>query len=182
MINKTTVTRKTQKGATIEVTVEQGTWEEKVTSDGWDVGNTRTHVIDRITVTLSSNGKVVASETLVDGKLNMVDQYFVVYTADGFTTNGIGPNYNKLIAQGAVARVGNAYVSQEAVDLINSAIAEANEKTEKTNAQKAIEEKKAQEKSRQAAWEKSPAGKAAREADERYANFRREMEREDSDY
>lgn len=165
--NKTTATRKTQTGSTIEVTVERGTWDEKINSDGWDTGLTKTHVINRTRIVLrDKSGKQLASGDAVS--LVTPTAYF--------------NNYKELIAKGAIARVGDAFVGQVTLDLINEAIAEADAATPRTARQIEIETAEAASQAAAEAWANSPAGKAAKEEAERYEAFRREMEREDSDY
>lgn len=164
--NKYTATRKTKAGSTVEVTIERGTWVEKVTSDGWDTGSTKTHLVDSKRIVLrNKGGKTIAS-------------------GDG--TDEISPmfyrNYDELVAKGAVARVGDAFIGQGTLDLINDALAEADGKTPKTDRQVEIETAEADKKAKAGAWASSPEGKAEKAERERYEKFRREMERPDSDY
>jgi len=166
MINKTTVTKTTKSGGTIETTVERGTWTEKVLSDGWDTGSTKTHLVDNKRIILRDKpGKVIASG---DG-ISEISRTFY-------------RNYDELVAKGAVARVGDAFIGQDTLDLINEALAEASEKTPKTDEQIEIETAKAERKARADAWANSPEGQAEKEEWERYEAFKREMERPDSDW
>lgn len=165
--NKHIATRKTQTGNTIEVTIERGTWDENINSDGWDTGLTRTHVINNTSIVLrDKTGKQLAEGD--DVSLVTPTAYF--------------KNYKELIAKGAIARVGDAFIGQTTLDLINEALAEADAATAKTPRQIEIETAETEKKAKAEAWKNSPAGKAAAVEQERYERFMREMERPDSDY
>jgi hypothetical protein len=164
--NKYMATRKTKSGNTIEVTVERGTWNEKVTSDGWDTGITKTHIVDSKRIVFRNKaGKALAS---------------------GDNVSEINPmfysNYDEMIAKGAVARVGDAFIGQDTLDLINDALAEADEGAPKTGQQVDIETAQVEQRAKAEVWANSPRGKAEAEDRERYEQFKREMERPDSDY
>ena len=164
--NKSTATRKTQTGSTVEVTIERGTWDEKISLDGWETGSIETHLVNSTTITLrDKTGKVVASADYVS-EIN--PQFY--------------GNYDELVAKGAVARVGDAFIGQSTLDLINEAIADADAATPKTTRQIEIETAAAERKAAWEAWKNSPEGKAEAEEWERYEAFKREMERPDSDY
>lgn len=165
--NKHTATRKTQTGSTIEVTIERGAWDEKIYSDGWDTGSTKTHLFNDTSIVLRDKaGKQIAK----GDEVSMV------------TPTAYFKNYKELIAKGAVARVGDAFIGQTTLDLINDALAEADTATSRTAHQIEIETAEAQKKAKAEAWKNSPAGKAALEEQERYERFMREMERPNSDY
>jgi hypothetical protein len=164
--NKHTATRKAQTGSIVEVTVERGTWEEKLTSDGWDTGSTKTHLIDETRIVLrDKSGK----EVMRGDKVSAINPK--LYN-----------NYKELTAKGAVARVGDAFIGQATLDLINEALTEADAATPRTALQIEIETDKANRKAAAEAWKNSPEGKAAQEEQGRYEAFKREMERPDSDY
>lgn len=164
--NKHTVTRKTKSGNTIEVTVERGTWDEEVSLDGMKTGSIKTHVVDNKHIVLrDKNGKMLTRGS----SISKIDPMFY-------------GNYDELVSKGVVARVGDAYLGQEVLDLINSALAKASENAPKTERQIEIETAKADRKAKAEAWANSPEGIAEREEWERYEEFKREMERPDSDY
>lgn len=164
--NKYTVTRKTKLGNIIEVTVERGTWDEKIYSDGWDTGITKTHIVDSKRIVLRDKfGKALVSG---DGVSEISPTFY--------------RNYDELVSKGAVARVGDAFIGQDTLDLINEALAEADGKALKTDRQIEIETAKAEQKAKAEAWANSPEGKAEKAEWERYEKFRREMERPDSDW
>lgn len=123
-INKTTVTRKVQKtGSVIEVKIERGTWDERILSDGWDTGTTKTHLVDSTTITLrDKRGKLIAQGNGVS--MLTPATYF---------------NHKDLVAKGAIARVGDAFITQGALDLINEALSEADAATPRTARQIEIE-------------------------------------------
>lgn len=164
--NKHTATRKTQTGGLIEVTVERGTWDEKIYSDGWDIGSTKTHLVNSTRIVLRDKaGKVIAQ---------------------GDEASTINPqlygNHKELMAKGAVARVGDAFIGQSTLDLINEALAEADAKASRTSRQTEIETAEAKKKAKAEAWRNSPEGRAAAKQEADYERFVREMERPDSDY
>lgn len=78
----------------------------------------------------------------------------------------------KMIEKGAVARVGDAYLPQENVDLIKAALAELDIENPKSDEQLAIEQAKVNAHAR---WEADLPAMMAAEA------FEREMNRADSD-
>lgn len=165
--NKYTANRQTQNGSTIEVTIERGTWDEKINADGWDTGLTKTHVINNTCIVLrDKTGKQIAQG---DG-VSLV------------TPTAYFSNYKDLIAKGAIARVGDAFVGQTTLNLINDALAEADAATPRTPRQIEIETKEAERKAKAEAWKNSPAGKAAAEEQEQYEQFMRKMEHPNSDY
>jgi hypothetical protein len=164
--NKHTATRKTQTGSTIEVTIERGTWDEKIYSDGWDTGSTKTHLVNSTRIVLRDKaGKQIANGDAVST-----------------ITPKLYGNHKELTAKGAVARVGDAFIGQGTLDLVNEAIAEADAATSRTSRQVEIETAEAKKKAKVEAWKNSPEGKAAAEEQESYERFTREMERPDSDY
>lgn len=158
--NKYTATRTTSTGNTIEVTVENGTWDENINLDGWDTGSIKTHLIHHTNIAIKDGSKILTS-------------------AD--TIRPLG-KFDKSAPVSAIAKLGNAYIGQKAHDLIVSAIAEAEANAPKTARQIEIETAEAELKARQDAWEKSPEGIAERKEWEEYERFTREMERPDSDY
>lgn len=165
MISEATATRKTKSGLIVTVKIEQGTREEKRYLDGYEMGE-ESHVVNRKKITISKYG-----ETLTSGK-----SVSIIAPQTHFS------NYDELIASGAVASVGNMYISQNILDLVNAATEEAETAVEKTDEQIKIETAKAEMKSEKEAWKKSPEGKAEIAEMERYDSFVREMEREDSDF
>lgn len=163
--NEYTAIRKAKSG-TIEVTIERGTWDEEISLDGWKTGSIKTHVVNEQRIVLrDKNGKALASGNGIS-EMNRV----------------LYRNYDELVAKGAIARVGDAFIGQDTLDLINEAIAEAEENAPKTDRQIEIETAEAEQKARAEAWANSPEGKAAKEEWERYEAFKREMERPDSDW
>ena len=78
-------------------------------------------------------------------------------------------------SQGAVATIGNVYVSQEIVGLVSAALAELDADNPKTAEQIAIETGKALAEAVYSNWITSPEQIAARK-------FEREMNSENSDY
>jgi hypothetical protein len=165
--NKHTAIRKTDTGKTIEVTIERGTWDENINLDGWDTGTVKTHLVNRTTIILRDvTGKVLTS----GDEISMV------------TPTAYHKNYKDLIAKGAIARIGDAFVGQATVDIINSAIAESDAATPKTARQIEIETAEAKRKTEQDAWKNSPEGKADAKAMRRHEQLVREMDRPDSDY
>ena len=157
--NKHTATRTTKTGKSIEVTIERGTWTEEVHLDGSPTGTYKTHAIDRTDIVLrDQSGKRLMSGS----KIEMVTPMFY-------------KNYKELIAKGAVARIGDAYITQEIVDLVNDAAAEAEAAAPKTAEQVEIENAKAAAQKAHDDWHNSPEEIA-------YRKFTREMERADSDY
>lgn len=165
--NKYTATRKSQTGSTIEVTVERGTWDEKIYSDGWDTGSTKTHLVNDTRIVLrDKTGKQIES----GDEVRMV------------TPTAYFKNYKDLIAKGAIARVGDSFIGQATLGLINEALAEANAATSKTSRQIEIETAESTQKAAAEAWKNSPEGKASMKQQEQYERFMREMERPDSDY
>lgn len=165
--NKYTATRQTPTGSIIEVTIERGTWDEKINADGWDTGLTKTHVVNNTSIVLRDRtGKQLANGDHIS--LVTPTAYF--------------KNYKELIAKGAIARVGDAFIGQVTLDLINDAIKEADAATPRTSLQIEIETVEAEKKAKAEAWENSPAGRAAAKEQEEYEQFMRKMEAPNSDY
>lgn len=157
-MNKYTATRKTESGKIVEVTVENGTTKEEVMLDGSPTGTYKINVISNVVIAL----KDVSSKTLMTGrKIDVVDAGY--------------KNSKELIAKGAVARLGDAYITQEIVNLINDAITEAQASAPKTEDQIALENKSKAEKESYEKWYNSAEQVA-------YRKFEREMNCEDSDY
>lgn len=165
--NKYTATRQTPTGSVIEVTVERGTWVEKINADGWDTGLTKTHVINNTSIVLRDK----TGKQLAEG-----DDVSLVTPTAHFK------NYKELIAKGAIARVGDAFVGQVTLNLINDALAEADAATPRTPCQIEIETKEAEQKAAAEAWKNSPAGIASAKEQEEYERFMRKMEAPNSDY
>lgn len=160
--NKHTATRTTSNGKKIEVKIERGTWTEEVHLDGSPTGTYKTHTIDRTVINLlDENGKVLVSESEVKpmsyGKIH--------YSKD----------YSKAVGLGCVGMLGRAYIKQDTMDLILSALAEAEAAAPKTAEQVEIENTKAAAQKAHDNWYNSPEEVA-------YRKFTREMERADSDY
>lgn len=84
-----------------------------------------------------------------------------------------GSNAQKMAAQGAVARIGTAAVTQEVVDLINAAFAELDTENPKSDEYLAIKRAEADALAR---WEANEPWRREHE------EFARKMERADSDY
>ncbi|MBP8055086.1 MAG: hypothetical protein KA314_04560 [Chloroflexi bacterium] len=160
--NKHTVTRTTSNGKKIEVTIERGTWTEEVHLDGSPTGTYETYTIDRTSIKMmDTTGKILASDSSVKpmsyGKIH--------YAKD----------YAKAVSLGCVGMVGNAYIKQATMDLISSAIAEAEAGAPKTQEQIDIEVAKAAAQKAYDGWYNSPEEGARRK-------FAREMGRTNSDY
>jgi len=124
----------------------------------------------------------------MDGNRSPIGREIVEYTnialydANGkYITSGktiepmYGNNKAAMLAQGAVARIGRAAVTQEIVDLVIAAFAELENKNPKTAEYIAIKNAEAKAKSDYEAWENSNEQIAA-------CKFEREMNRADSDY
>lgn len=165
-INKSTATKTTKSGNLITVTIEQGTWSETVSLDGHEVG-AKTHLVDRMEIKVTDpNGKV-----LIEG------DHISMITPEAYFSS-----YDEFVAKGLVARIGDSYISQVSLDLINTVIDEAKSNCEKTEEQVKIETAIAEKNAKVVAWENSPEGKAEIEAMRRQEELMREMDREDSDY
>lgn len=161
-INKHTATRKTSNGKTIEVKIERGTWTEEVHLDGSPTGTYKTHTIDSTVINLlDENGKVLVSGS----EIKPMSYGKIHYSKD----------YPKAVGLGCVGMLGRAYIKQDTMDLILSALAEAEAAAPKTAEQIDIENAKAAAQKSYDEWQNSAEQKAARK-------FAREMEREDSDY
>ena len=132
--------------------------------------------------------KVQDKTAYMDGNRSTIGREIVEYTnitlrdANGkYITSGktiepmYGNNKAAMIAQGAVARIGQAAVTQEIVDLINAAFAELEMKNPKTAEYIAIKNAEAKAKSDYEAWVNSNEQIAARK-------FKREMNSANSDY
>ena len=149
----TTTTRTTKSGGTIKVELVRKVQDKIAFADGDNIKVGR-EIVESTDITLSdATGKVVAW-----GKMSMVHP-------------GI-PSNAALIAKGAVARIGNAYIPQEIVDQINAAIAELDAANPKSDEQLAIE---AEKDAAHARWEADIPAMVAAEA------FERRMNRADSD-
>jgi uncharacterized Zn ribbon protein len=158
-INKHTAIRKTNSGKTIEVTVERGTWNEEISLDGMATGTIKTHIIDSTNIILrDQSGKALTTGDSID-----------------MVTPLLYHNHAELISKGAVARIGDAYITREIVDLANDAIAECIAAAPKTAEQVAIDTANAQAEIERDAWYDSAEQVNARKLE-------REMERPDSDY
>lgn len=151
----TTKTFTTKSGKTVKVELVRKVQDKIVNLDG-DKFVTGREIVEYTNITFfDQSGKVVASGNEV-GMLH-----------PGIPTNA------KMIAQGAVARIGDAYISQEVVDQINAALAELDAENPKSDEQLAMERAKAEAHAR---WEADlPAMMAAEE-------FDRKMNDPDSDY
>jgi hypothetical protein len=146
-----TITTKTGKTITVEMVREV---QDKVNySDGYNIVVGR-EIVEYTNITLrDSNGK-----TLMTGK--EID-----------TPKSIPAEMKN---KGAVACIGNAYVTQEIVDLVTAAFAELEAENPKSDEQIAIEVAKVKAIADHDAWYDSPEQVAAR-------NFEYEMNRPDSD-
>lgn len=106
MTVKTTKSENKVNGKTIKVTLERGTWEEEINLDGFVCGS-KTHLVDRLEITLLDGNKRVDSGSKIDEMKN--------YTRH--------PNYNAAIKAGCVGLIGNKwFVKAETVEIINEMI------------------------------------------------------------
>ena len=162
--NKHTAKRELKGGNTAEVTIERGTWDEKVSLDGWETGTIKTHLIDRTEIVIKNK----AGRVIVSGSELITD---------------FDPRLDKTyIENNCSARIGRAGLTEIAYKLIMSAIDEADAAVKKTAKQIDIESGIAKQKAENDAWENSPAGIAERDVWERHEKLMREMDRDDSDY
>lgn len=145
----------TKSGKTIKVELVRKVQDKIAYADGDNI-NIGREIVEYTNITFFDQaGKVIAKGDKL-GKL-----YLDVFPTD-----------KKMAAQGAVASVGNAYLPQEVVDLINAAFAELEAENPKSEEQLAMERAKAEAHAR---WEADLP--AMREAEE----FERRMNRADSD-
>ena len=151
----TTKTITTKNNSTITVEIERTVRDKVSNADGYKIVVGR-EIVDRTTVTLrDANGKYIDS-----GELEIINPK--LYGA-------------KIIASGAVARIGNVYIKQAMLDMITSLIAEAEAETPKSEEQIAIENKKAQDAQAYDAWYNSAEQIA-------YRKLMVDMDSADSDY
>jgi hypothetical protein len=165
-INKSTATKTTKSGNLITVTIEQGTWIETVSIDGHEVG-AKTHLVDRMEIKVTDQS----------GKVLIKGDHISMITPEAYFSS-----YDEFVAKGIVARIGDSYISQVTLDLIDEVISEAKSNCEKTEEQIEIETVIAEKNAKVEAWENSPEGKAEIEDMNRHEELMREMDREDSDY
>lgn len=164
--NKHTATRQTPTGSLVEVTVERGTWDEKITSDGWDTGSTKTHLVNDTRIVLRDKA---GKEVMRGSEASAIDPKLY-------------GNHKELAAKGAVARVGDAFIGQATLDLINDALAEADAAAPKTTCQIEIETAEKERKAATEAWRNSSEGQKAAKEQADYEQFVRKMEDPNSDY
>lgn len=166
--NKHTATRKTPSGATVAVTVERGTWDEQVSSDGWDTGIVKTHLVNKTSIVLiDATGKTLTSS----------DRVTPMSAAKILSPR----SYQDAVKAGAAGMVGSAYISRAVLDLITDAQAEAEAAAPKTAKQIEIETAEANRQAAHEAWLASPEGKADTAAWQRHERLMRQMDRADSD-
>jgi hypothetical protein len=148
-------TTTTPTGKTITVEIIRRVQDKIAYLDGYNLPSGR-EIVDITTITLrDASGKVLTS---------------------GNNIQSVSPRFDaKSIASGAVAKIGNAYLSQTIYDLAAGLLAEVEAETPKSDEQIAIETAKANAKKEHDAWYYSPEQVAARK-------FDYEMCRPDSDY
>lgn len=144
----------TKSGKTVNVEFVRKVQDKVSYADGWNIVTGR-EIIEYQNITLLDGKKVIACGRGVD-KLH-----------PGIPTNA------KMIARGAVARIGDAYIPQELVNQIESVLAELDAENPKSEEQLAIEHDKAVAKARMEAEEPKRR---------QHEEFSRKMERADSDY
>jgi hypothetical protein len=148
----------TSGGTTITVEMVRMVQDKVNYSDGYNIVVGR-EIIEFTKITLrDAAGKCHASGSRVD-----------MVTPTGYR------NCAELITKGAVARIGDSYVSQEIVDLVTAALAELETENPKSDEQIAIETAKIQSEAAYDAWYNSPEQIAYRE-------FEDEMDSPNSDY
>lgn len=152
-MSKKTVTTKT--GEKIEVELVRKVQDKVAYMDGANVTSGR-EIVEYTNITFrDQNGK---------------------YITDGKTIEPMyGNNKTAMIAQGAVARIGQAAVTQEIVYLVNAALTELEIENPKTAEYVAIKNAEAKAKSDYEIWVNSDEQIAARK-------FEREMNNPNSDY
>lgn len=120
-----TKTVTTKSGKTIKVELVREVQDKVAYADGYNIVTGR-EIVEYTNITFYDlSGKVVAQGR----EMSMVHPSI--------------PSNAKLIAQGAVARVGDAFIPQEAVDIIAAALAELEAENPKSEEQLAIEQAKA---------------------------------------
>jgi hypothetical protein len=126
-----TKTLTTKTGSTIQINFERRVQDKVAYADGYNIVVGR-EIVELTEIILSKEGKVIASGR----ELSMLSPKI--------------PSNAKYIAQGAVARVGEAFVRQEVADKIAAALAELDAENPKSEEQLAIEQAKAEAHAR---WE-----------------------------
>lgn len=144
--------------ATIEIKLTRTVSDDVSYSDGQNISTGR-KVYENYEVKISGGGK----EIRTSGKPG---EFAFFAKQDRFS--GRYP-------QGAIARIGDAYVGQASYDLAMSMIAELDAEVGKSEEQLAIETAKSQAVANYDAWYNSPEQIA-------YRKFEREMDRSNSDY
>lgn len=130
MATKTIVTKS---GKSVEIEFERKVQDKVAYADGYNIVTGR-EIVERTYITFRDQaGKVLAQGR----EIAMVDPRF-------------NKNAAAMIAKGAVARLGDAYISQELVDLINAALAELDAENPKSDEQLAIAQAKTEARTR---WE-----------------------------
>jgi hypothetical protein len=149
----TTKTITTKTGKTIAVEMVRKVQDKVSYADGYNIVTGR-EIVEYTNITLrDAAGKYLASDKEID------------------TTSNISA---EMRSKGAVARIGQACITQEIVDLVASALAELEAENPKSDEQIAIETAKAQAIAENDAWYNSPEEIA-------YRKFEREMNAPDSD-
>jgi len=158
---------------------------------------TKTHESKNTKVTVKLTRTVSDKTSYADGyniKLGReVVEYFDIALRSkthGFTKEVFGsrtdyemPRLDSSAPKGAVGCMGHkVWLSQEVYDIITRLMDEAEVELPKSEEQIAIESAKAEEETRWEDWKNSPDGKAKQAEWESYEQFKREMERADSDY
>lgn len=164
MTNKHTVTREIGGGNSVRVTVERGTWDEEKRLDGECVG-TETHAVDRTEIELLRGGKVLVKDDRITRLSDLSAK-----------------QQKEAKKSGYAGMVGKAWLKPDTLEIVESAITEAEDAVQKTSEQIAIEDAESESEAEAKAWRNSPEGKARSEDAEHHERFVREMERENSDY
>jgi hypothetical protein len=151
----TTKTLKTKEGKTIKVEIVRKVQDKVNYADGYSIVTGR-EVVDYTSITLiDMAGKVVANGNVISSLSEKID--------------------GKMIAAGAVAKIGNVYLRKDMYDLVSGLLAEVEVETPKSDEQIQIETAAAKAKADYKAWYNSSDQVSARK-------FEREFSRPDSDY
>ena len=146
----TTITKKVNwtnsKGGQVEVTIEmtKGTQDKMINADG-DMINMGQETVESIYI-----------EVQIDGK----------YTGRSYNAPRSiisDPAYKAIVAKGAYARLGDAYITEELFNLVMAAIAEANEETEETTEYVEIKADEVAKEEKQAQAEREEAANYAKQ-------------------
>lgn len=150
-----TKTLTTKTGKSVEIEFVRDVQDKVAYADGYNITTGR-EIVERTHITFrDQTGKPLAR----GNRIEMVDPRF-------------NRNAAELIAKGAVARLGDAYISQELADMIAAALAELDVENPKSEEQLAIERAKAEAHAR---WEAEAPQRMADEA------FARRMDDPNSD-